>query len=166
LKSICDRCSHLSDPRLDFLPPEFALHREIILRDIRELIAAASAENEKTVVILAGCLIESVLYCFIQGQQEYISFRRGAPFQFNPDHTLENYVGVFNRYFREVVPDVVLPDVVVQYRNLVHINREINSPSGICTSASREILRILDALLGGMAKLSEPESDVESVGSC
>lgn len=152
LKSIYDQCTHLKNPRLDFLPSEFKVHRGIILRDIRELMAAASAENEKTVVVLAGGLIESVLYCFIQTQQEYISTRRGTQFQFDPEHTLENYVSIFNRYFRDVVSEVVLPDVVVQYRNLVHINREISSPSGICATAAREMLRILDVLLGGLGK--------------
>ncbi len=164
LKSICDQCTHLKDPQLEFLSSEFARHREIILRDIRELTAAASAENEKTVVILAGCLIESVLYCFIRSQQEYISSRSGDLFQFNPNRSLQFYVGQFNHYFREVT-DVTLPDAVVQYRDLVHINREINCPPGVCTIASRETLRTLNALIGCLSRFAEPTGAPQSPGS-
>lgn len=156
LKSICDRCTHLRKPDLDFIPPEFARQRQIILRDLRELISAASLENEKTVVILAGSLIESVLYSFLQFQQEYISWRRGSPFQFNPNHSLANYVGVFNGYFRDVIPNVALPDYIVSYRNLVHINRELGLSPGACSNASREMLRTLEMLLGGLSEFDEP----------
>ncbi len=155
LKSLFDQCAQLKNPRLEFLPADFGSHREIILRDLNELRAAALAGHEKTVVVLAGSLIEAVLYCFLQTQQEYISTRRGVEFQFNPGHTLEKYVRVFNRYFSDVVPNVPLPDVVVRYRNLVHIDCEIDSPSGTGTIASRELLQMLEGLLAGLAEFSE-----------
>jgi len=156
LKSICDQCTHLRKAELDFISLEFARHKQIILRDLEELISAASLENEKTVVVLAGSLIESVLYSLVQCQQEYISWRRGSPFQFNPDHSLANYVEVFNRYFRDVIPDVSLPDYIVSYRNLVHINHELSMAPGICANASREMLRTLEALLSGLSEFNEP----------
>lgn len=65
LKSVSAQCVHLLRPQLDFIPEESPRHREIILRDLQELISAASLEQTKTVIVLAGCLFESVLYCFI-----------------------------------------------------------------------------------------------------
>jgi hypothetical protein len=65
LKSICDQRTHLKNPQLDFIPSDFARDREILTRDLRELTSAAAAENEKTVVILAGGILEAILYSFI-----------------------------------------------------------------------------------------------------
>jgi hypothetical protein len=160
LKSICDQCTHLKNPQLDFIPSDFARHREILTRDLRELTSAAAAENEKTVVILAGGILEGILYSFIQGQTAYIRERRGA-FEFNPDHSLQNYVNIFNRWLNHLTPSVLLPDSVVYYRDLVHINQEINSQPDVCAGASREMLRILDALLGALAELAvRPSPDI------
>jgi len=159
LKSICDQCPHLKNPQFDFIPTNFVRHREILARDLRELISAAVAENEKSVVILAGGILEAILYSFIQGQSEYIAARRGT-FEFNPDHSLQNYVNIFNRWLNHLTPSVVLPDSVVYYRDLVHMNHEINSQLGVCTLASREMLRILDSLLGGLSELVAPQSPV------
>jgi len=156
LKSICDQCSHLRNPRLDFIPPELTLHRKILYRDLRELVSAAEAENEKSVVILGGSILEAVLYVFIQCQTGYIVELRGA-FEFNPDQSLKNYLDIFNRWLSRLLPSVVLPDYLVSYRDLVHINREISSRADICASASREMLRILDALLEGLSELATPE---------
>lgn len=150
LKSICEQCPHLNNPQLDFIPSELTLHREIILRDLRELVSAASEGREKTVVVLAGTVLEAVLYSFIQSQQNYIAQRRGA-FTFDPESSLQNYVRIFNRWFRDAMPGVLLPDVIVEYRNLVHFNRELNSAPGICAAAARDILRLLDALLAEFA---------------
>ena len=155
LKSICDQCRHLNNPQLDFIPEELARNRQVILRDLGELVAAASGEREKTVVLLGGSILEAVLFTFIQGQAEYIAERRGA-FQFNPELSLQNYVDQFNRWFSDVLPNAVIPDFVVRYRDLVHINRELASPSGVCTGASRELLRMLDAVLGEMSQFAKP----------
>lgn len=157
LKSICDQCAHLKNPQFDFIPTNFERHREILTRDLGELVSAAAAENEKSVVILAGGILEAILYSFIQGQSEYIAERRGT-FEFNPDHSLQNYLSIFNRWLNHLTPSVVLPDSVVYYRDLVHINHEINSQPGVCTSASREMLRILDALMGGLSELAQPHA--------
>lgn len=144
LKSICERCIHLTNPRLDFIPEELTQHKEIILRDLNELVMAALAEQRKTVVILAGSILESVLFSFIQGQQAYIAGRRGT-FVFDPEQSLDNYVSIFNRWFRDIF---AIPDYVVGHRDLVHINRELNSGADACSRASEEILRTLDGLLG------------------
>jgi hypothetical protein len=157
LRSICDQCTHLKNPLLDFVPPDFARHREILTRDLAELVSAAARENEKTVVILGGSILEAILYTFIQGQSEYIAERRGT-FQFNPDHSLKNYVSIFNKWLNHMMPSVLLPDSVVNYRDLMHINREIKAQPGVCGGASRETLRILDALLGGLSELVAPQS--------
>jgi len=160
LKSICDQCAHLKSPQLDFISSDFARHREILTRDLQELVSAAANESEKTVVILGGSILEAILYTLIQGQSEYIAERRGT-FQFNPDHSLQNYVSIFNRWLNHLMPTVLLPDAVVNYRDLMHINREINAQPGFCTGASRETLRILDVLLAGLSELvapSEPDT--------
>jgi hypothetical protein len=115
-------------------------------------VAAATAESEKTVVILAGSILEGILYSFIKSQSGYIAQRRGT-FEFNPEYSLQNYLSIFNRWLSHLTPSVALPDSVVEYRDLVHINQEINSPPGLCTSASRDMLRILDTLLGALAEL-------------
>jgi hypothetical protein len=164
LKSICDQCTHLRNPHFDFIPSNSTRHREILVRDLQELLSAAAAENEKTVVILAGSILEGVLYSLIQGQSGYISQRRGT-FEFNPDHSLQNYLSIFNKWLNHLTPSVVLPDSVVYYRDLVHINHEINSPHGVCAGASREMLRILDALLGGLSELTIPLSPGTSPGT-
>jgi len=153
LKSISEQCAQLNNPQLEFIPSDFTRHREIILRDLRELVSAASEEREKTVVVLAGSILEAVLYTFIQGQQGYIAERRGT-FEFDPKLSLQNCVQIFNRWFRDAMPSVSLPDSVVDYRDLVHINRELNSAPEVCTTGSREILRLLDALLAELASFA------------
>jgi hypothetical protein len=147
LKSICEQCPHLNNPQLDFIPAKFPRHRETILRDLKELVAAASGELEKTVVILAGSILEGVLYSFIQSQENYIAELRGA-FTFKPTDRLEGFINTFNGNLGKILPKVALPDSVVEYRNVVHFNREINGAHDICVRGSREMLRILDALLG------------------
>jgi hypothetical protein len=158
LRSICEQCTHLKNPQLDFISSDSARHREILTRDLRELTSAAANENEKTVVILGGIILESILYTFIQGQSRYIAERRGT-FEFRAKDDLEDYLNTFNRWLRPLVPDVFLPSSVVRYRHLVHINREISSEPGICGSASREMLRILDELLSGLSELVSPALD-------
>jgi hypothetical protein len=148
LKSICEQCTHLHNPQLEFIPAGIQRQREIILRDLKELISAASLEREKSVVVLAGGLFESVLYCFIQAQSDYIAARRGS-FTFDPEHSLENYVSIFNRWFSTVF---TVPDAVVDYRDMVHLNQELKQPPEACRNAAPEMLRLLDTLLG---KLSE-----------
>jgi hypothetical protein len=155
LKSICDQCLHLNTPRLDFISEELARNRQVILRDLGELISAASGEREKTVVVLSGSILEAVLFTFIQGQAEYIAERRGS-FQFDPDQSLQHYVNLFNRWFRDVLPNAVIPDFMVGYRDLVHISRELASPPEVCTGASRELLRMLDAVLGELSQFASP----------
>jgi len=153
LKSICDQCTHLQNPRLDFVPSDLERERGILTRDLRELVSAAAAESEKTVAVLAGSILEGVLYSFIKSQSAYIEGRRGT-FEFNPDHSLQNYVSIYNRWLSHLTPNVALPDSVVYYRDLVHMNREISSPPGSCAAASRDMLRILDSLLGALAELA------------
>lgn len=145
LKSICEQCTCLLNPQLEFIPESLQRERDIILRDLRELVSAASNEHEKTVVILAGSVFESVLYSFIQAQTDYIGARRGLPFTFDPEHSLDNYVSIFNRYFSSVF---AIPDLVVQYRDMVHINRELNGPPDACRGAAPEMLWLLDTFLG------------------
>jgi len=144
LKSICEQCTNLQNPQLDFVPVGSERQREIILRDLAELVSAAGLEREKTVVILAGCVFESVLYLFIQEQVGFISARRGVEFAFDPEQSLDNYVSIFNRYFSDLMS---IPDLVVNYRDLVHINRELQYPPGTCRAAAPEMLRLLDALV-------------------
>ena len=151
LKSICEQCAFLLNPQLEFVPQESQRQQEIILRDLRELISAASLEHEKSVTVLSGCLFESVLYTFIQGQRSYIAARRGS-FTFNPEHNLDNYVSIFNRWFSDVL---AIPDSIVGYRDMVHINRELKYPPDACRNASREMLRLLDSLLGKLAEYAD-----------
>jgi hypothetical protein len=115
-------------------------------------VSAAAAGQEKTVTVLAGGIFESVLYSFIQGQIEYIAVRRGGSFTFDPDGNLDNYISIFNRWFSEVF---TIPDIVVQYRNFVHINQELQYPSDTCQIAAPEMLRLLDALLGKLTEYAK-----------
>ena len=153
LKSICEQYTYLNNPRFDFIPNELPRHREIIMRDLKELVSAASdeAELEKTVTVLAGTLLEAVLYTFLQSQQDYIA---GFGFSFNPEALLSRYVDIFNKSFQDVLPKAVLPNWVVEHRNLVHINRELNSPPDVCWHASRDMLKILNTLLGELSQFS------------
>jgi hypothetical protein len=152
LRSICERCIHLNDPQLDFIPSESARLRQIILRDLKELVSAASSDLEKAVIVFAGSILEAVLYGFIQAQQSYITAKRGSEFKFDPEQGLERYKNIFNRWFRDVLPNAVLSDSTVEYRNLVHVNQELNSAPDICALAARDMMRALDALLGDLAQ--------------
>jgi hypothetical protein len=143
LKSICEQCPHLHSARLDFISEQSRRQKDIISRDLKELTSAASLENEKSVTVLAGGLLESVLYCFIQAESAQIKSRRGS-FNFNPDHSLNNYASIFNRWYSNLL---TIPDIVVEYRDIIHINRELNYPPDICQIASRELLRLLNVLI-------------------
>jgi hypothetical protein len=138
----------LHRPQLDFIPKELQREKEIVLRDLDELVSAASLQQEKSVIILVGGLFESVLYCFIQTQSDYIAARRGS-FTFDPEQSLDNYVSIFNKWFAAVF---TIPDNVVGYRDMVHINRELKYPRDSCRIAAPEMLRLLDTLIG---KLTE-----------
>lgn len=148
LRSICEQCVHLQRPQLEFLPAGLERQKQILSRDLRELVSAASLELDKTVVVLTGSLFESVLYSFIQAQSAYIAARRGS-FTFNPDHALGNYVNIFNKWFSDVH---TIPDIVIGYRDMVHINRELAESVDTCQRAARDMLRLLDALLGTLAE--------------
>ncbi len=158
LKSICELCPHVNNPQLDFIPAQFARHREIILRDLREIVLAASVESEKTVVILCGSVFEAILFTFLQSQRTFIEQLRGSPFALDLEKSLQHFVGVFNTNFKKPMPNAVLPDFIFGYRDLVHINRELNSPTDICAVASRDMLRRLDSFLQEISQfaLSNP----------
>jgi hypothetical protein len=132
LESICERCAHLLNPQLDFIPSGSERQRNIIVRDLRELVSAASLEQEKTVVILAGSIFESALYCFIQAQSGYLALRRPG-FQFKPEYGLQDFVNTFNRWFSATFR---IPDIIVRHRDLVHINRELQQQPGVCPKCS------------------------------
>ena len=156
LRSICEHCTHLNSPRLDFIPDELRRHREVILRDLAELVSAASAELKKSVVCLAGSILEGVLFGFLKGQEPYISARREAEFVVDPEESLQTYVNVFNRYFSNQFPKDLLPDFLVAYRDLIHINHEVEASPQVCHEASRNMLRILDTLLGELTQAAGP----------
>ena len=123
LRSICEQCTHLNNPRLDFIPANLTRHKEIILRDLRELVAAASVST-KVGVIMAGSILEAILFSFLQWQETQIAARRGR-FTFDPEQNLQNYLDIFNKWFGGDFPNLQLPDVLVDFRNLVHFNREL-----------------------------------------
>lgn len=156
LKSICEQCTHLHNQRLDFVPEDLRRQREIVQRDLAELISAASFEQEKSVIVLAGSAFESILYSFILGQSAYIAARRGS-FKFDPEQSLKNYVSIFNRWFSDVH---LIPDMVVNYRDMVHINRELQYAPGACSTGAREMLRLLDGFLGGLERYVAGRADL------
>jgi hypothetical protein len=155
LRSICEQCTHLNNPQLDFIPAHLARHREIILRDLRELLSVASNEHEKACVTLAGSVLEAVLFSFLQGQEAQIAARRGM-YTFDRDQDLQNYLNIFNKWFGRDFRNLQLPDVLVDYRNLVHFNRELSLPPDECRKAARTLLRTLDALIGELASYGRP----------
>jgi hypothetical protein len=157
LRSICEQCIHLNNPRLESIPAEFTRHKEIILRDLRELVAVASNGYEKACVMLAGTVLEAILFSFLQGQETKIGDRRGKKFTFDPDQNLQNYLNIFNRYYGRDFPNLELPDVLVDYRNLIHFNRELSVPPDECRKAALALLRTLDALLGELAAYGRVE---------
>jgi hypothetical protein len=153
LRSICEQSIHLNNPRLDFLPANLARNKEIILRDLRELVAVASSEHEKACTILAGSILEATLFSFLQWQVPQISARRGDSFSLDPrKQNLQDYLSIFNRYFASEFPNLQLPNGLVDCRDLVHFNRELSAPPGECKRAARTLLRTLDALLGELAR--------------
>ena len=154
LRSFCEQCTHLNNPQLDFLSAE--RQKQIILRDLGEIVLAASAELQKAVTLMAGSVIESVLYSFLREQEDLIRELRGE-FQFPPRLDLQDCVNIFNRWLRSLLPTVDIPDSVVDYRNLVHIERELNSPPDVYARASRDMLRILNDLLGELSRFAHPQ---------
>jgi hypothetical protein len=156
LKSICEQCSQLNTPQLDFIPPELLRHREIIRRDLRELVIAASHELDRAVVFLAGSLAESILLSFLAGQKSYIEVISGSVFVFPPKMSLQNCKEVFNAYFGRAIPGSKLPDLIVEYRDTIHINKELALPEDIYNQASRDLLRILDKLLADLTGFAAP----------
>ena len=157
LKSICEQCSQLSTSRLDFIPAGAERHKEIIRRDLNELLIAAAAGLPRSVVLLAGSILESVLFSFLSGQESYIATIRGAAFVFDPNMSLQNYKEIFNRFFGRAIPGSGLSDLVVEYRDTIHINRELAFPDDTCNRASEDLLRILDKLLADLAGFAAPE---------
>lgn len=157
LKSICEQCSRLSTPQLEFISAGAARHKEIIRRDLNELLIAASTELPRAVALLAGSLLESVLYSFLSGQETYIATIRGKAFNFDPNMSLQNYKEIFNKFFGRAIPGSGLPDLIVEYRDIIHINRELALPDDICSRASRDLVRILDKLLADLDGFTAPE---------
>jgi hypothetical protein len=130
-------------------------HKEIIVRDLRELVAVASDGHEKACVMLAGSVLEAILFSFLQGQETQIAARRGR-FTFDPDQSLQNYLDIFNRWFGRDFPNLELPDILVDYRNLVHFNRELSLPADECRKAALMLMRTLNALIGELAAYGCP----------
>lgn len=61
-------------------------------------------------------------------QKDYIAARRGS-FTFDPEHNLDNYVNIFNKWFSDLF---TIPDIVVNYRDIIHINRELQFTADVC----------------------------------
>ncbi len=152
LKSICEQCTHLNNPHLDFIPHEFERHKGIVLRDLRELTDAASFELYKSVLALTGSIAEALLFTFLKPQESLISAKRGRAFVLDPGETLQTFVNVFNRYFADRFPEDLLPDDVVSYRDLIHVNREASSDPDFIREAAPNMLRILNGLVGEFTK--------------
>jgi hypothetical protein len=115
---------------------------------LRELVAVASEEHEKACVVLGGSILEAILFSFLQRQEERITERRGLKYTFDPNQDLQNYLDIFNKWFGRDFPTLRLPDILVDYRNLVHFNRELSVPPDECKKAAVTLLRTLDALIG------------------
>jgi hypothetical protein len=114
LKSICEQCTQLKNPQLDFIHADFGRHREILSRDLGELVSAAMAENEKSVVVLAGITLEGILYTLIQCHSAYITERRGEEFVLRPDHSLRNYVDIYNRWLPIAISFTSTGNLIIQ----------------------------------------------------
>jgi len=160
LWSIYERCPRLQEPLLDFIPDELLQFRELIRRDLRELGAAASAQLEKTVAVLAGSVVEAVLYCFLQSQKEYLSAQINKEFSVDPRRQgLPELVGVFNRFFAHRF--FKIPDIAITSRDLIHASREaleLSREPDVRGRAAREMLPLLDTLLSRFAEFAEPRT--------
>jgi hypothetical protein len=161
LKSLCEECRHINNPCLDFVPDGLLRYKEIILRDLAELVLAASNESEKSVVALAGSVLEAVLFVFLKTQEvPYLKGRRGAEFKLRPEWRLRKLVQIFKKDFVVVLPSFprdLLADEVVSQRNLIHAGQEAKFTGDACRLAARTMLRTLDALLGALAAFGTPE---------
>lgn len=153
LRSICAQCPHLSSPQLNFLSEQQDRIREIVARDLHELIAAASVELEKAVVVLSGSVLEALLYALVQSHASHIADRRGS-FQFDPGMGLRGFASVFNRWLCDALLCTPLSDQIVRYRDLFHVNRELNESPGTCGLAAREMLLTLESFLKELSQLS------------
>ncbi len=123
-----------------------------MLRDLEELTYAASFELRKSTLALAGSIAEALLFTFLKAQESFISVRRGRPFVLDAGESLQTFVNVFNRYFTDRFPEDLLPDEVVSYRDLIHVNREVSSDPNVLKEAAPNMLRILNNLLDEFAK--------------
>jgi hypothetical protein len=155
LKSICEQCTHLNNPQLDFIPEDLQRYKKIIRRDLAELVLAASHGLEKSVVALAGSLLEAVLYCYLKSQEFIVSRRHTEPIVLSSEEGLQTYVNIFRRfrrYFSSELSADLLPPVAVDYRDLIHIDREVSSDPDFCSKAASDLLVIVDAVLGEFTK--------------
>jgi len=150
LRSICEQCTHLNNPQLDFIPAHLTRHKEIILRDLRELLSVASHEHEKASVVLAGSILEAILFTFLQGHETETALRRGG-FTFDPNQSLQNYLNIFNKWFGRDFPNLQLSNELVSYRDFVHVNRELTAQPGECRKAALALMRTLDLLVGELS---------------
>jgi hypothetical protein len=137
-----------------------ARHKEIILRDLSELILAASSDLEKAVVSLGGSILEGILFGFLKGQESYITAMRGQPFEVDPGESLQTYINIFNRYFGNHFPKGLISDIVVTYRDLIHVSREVSTAPGFCSQAAQDLPRILNGLLSHLAEFTQPRDQV------
>jgi hypothetical protein len=155
LKSICEQCTHLNNPQLDFIPEDLQRYREILRRDVAELVQAASYGLQKSVVAVAGSLLEGLLYSYLKPRESLIVVYRAdrnKPFKVDPGESLQSYLNIFKRYFGSNFPSDMLPPEVARLRDLIHINREISSDPEFCRKAAPDLLLIVDAVLGQFAK--------------
>lgn len=161
LSSIYERCPRLQQPALDFIPDELLEFKQLIRRDLRELGVAASAQLEKAVAVLAGSVVEAILYCFLQSQRKYLSDQIQSEFSVDPRaQGLADFVRVFNRFFAHRF--FRIPDIAITSRDLIHAGREVLELSRepeICGRAAREMLPLLDTLLSRFAGFAEPRAN-------
>jgi hypothetical protein len=159
LRSICEQCTHLNNPRLDFIPSQLTRHKEIILltrhkeiilRDLRELVSVASNEHEKACLILAGSILKAILFTFLLWQEPQVAALKPG-FTFDQTRGLRYYLRIFDECFRKDFPKLQLTNEHASYRDFVHINRELRAQPDECRNAALTLLRTLDGLIGELA---------------
>ncbi len=157
LKSISEQSTRLNNPQLNFIPTELLRYEEVIRRDLAELVLAASYGLQKSVVALAGSLLEATLYCFLKSQEFIVSKRHTKPLVVSSEEGLQTYINIFRRfrrYFAFELPADLLPQTAVGYRDLIHVHNEISADPDFCRKAAPDMLLILDAVLGEFAKVA------------
>lgn len=157
LRYISQSCSWILNGKITFIDELICpRYRDIVERDMSELIYTLLTNSWKSSLILIGSIFEGLLYCFLKGNEEFLKEVSGNQnYEVRENGRLLYYLRLFRRYFGIFDLDY-LPDFITSYRNIVHPNYEINqSRISISDSAVRQALMLLNRLIRDFEELQD-----------